>query len=91
VNGVKHRENKPAVEKANGDYIYFVHGKCHNPTGPASQLTRFWGIKYRWFINGREYFPYKNNEYAEPNVIWIGGQSYKKKEIRDESESDFDY
>ena len=91
VNGFKHRENKPAVEKANGDYIYYVQGKCHNPTGPASKLTRWWGIQYRWVLNGKEYFPHKNNEYADPDLIWINGQSYKAKEIKYDSDSDFDY
>lgn len=90
VHGVRHRNGQPAVEKANGDYIYCVHGQCHNPTGPAIKSTRWWGIKYRWVLNGREYFPYYNNEYAEPDVIWIDGKPYKAKEINSDSDYNSD-
>ncbi|RTK96136.1 MAG: hypothetical protein EKK64_04865 [Neisseriaceae bacterium] len=43
-----HRTTGPAVEYANGDVEYWIHGKRHNENGPAV----IYGDKKYWYING---------------------------------------
>jgi len=45
VNGVKHREDGPALEWANGIKEWYHNGVRHRGDGPA--------IRSSWFINGK--------------------------------------
>jgi hypothetical protein len=56
INGIRHRENFPAVEYFNGNYTWYCHGKCHRLDGPAFYQVRLGDdsdANY-WFINGHD-------------------------------------
>lgn len=44
-----HREGAPAVERANGDYIWSIHGKLHRLDGPAVKI----GNVKEWYYLGK--------------------------------------
>jgi hypothetical protein len=39
VNGRLHREDGPAVERANGNRLWYVNGRLHREDGPAIELA----------------------------------------------------
>lgn len=56
-NGLFHRDDGPAVIRANGAQKWFQHGKLHRTDGPAktspeSNQGKYWGKKM-WFIDGQ--------------------------------------
>jgi hypothetical protein len=51
-NGIRHRENGPAVEYIGGTKSWWINGACHREDGPAIE----YGDDYkRWFLNGKQY------------------------------------
>ena len=50
VNGLRHREDGPALVKANGDREWWVNGRLHREDGPA--VVRANGDR-AWWMNGR--------------------------------------
>ena len=50
MNGQLHREDGPAVERANGDKIWFLNGKHHRENGPAIEIVN--GAKI-WYKRGK--------------------------------------
>ena len=57
VNGVRHREDGPAIERANGDKVWYLNGVRHREDGPAAEYAN--GEK-KWYINGElidSYYP----------------------------------
>lgn len=65
--GVLHRDDGPAVEKANGTKEWYVAGKLHRVNGPAVECLN--GNKY-WNING-----YLHREDG-PAIEWANGEVY---------------
>jgi hypothetical protein len=51
LNGKKHREDGPAVERANGAKEWWLNGKQHREDGPA--IEYYDGYK-AWFLNGQQ-------------------------------------
>ena len=49
--GLLHREDGPAIERANGDKYWYINGLRHREDGPAVELAD--GTK-KWYINGEE-------------------------------------
>ena len=49
LNGKLHREDGPAIERANGDKWWYLNGKIHREDGPA--IERAYGDK-EWYLNG---------------------------------------
>ena len=47
---IRHREDGPAVEYADGDKEWWINGKRHREDGPANEYAD--GSK-SWFINGK--------------------------------------
>jgi len=47
--GKRHREDGPAVERANGDKEYWINGMLHREDGPAKEYAN--GDK-EWYLNG---------------------------------------
>ena len=47
---IRHREDGPAVEYANGYKEWYLNGKCHREDGPAIDDAN--GYK-EWYINGK--------------------------------------
>lgn len=52
LNGVRHREDGPAVENANGMKIWYLNGKLHREDGPATIHVS--GAMSYWFLNDKE-------------------------------------
>ncbi len=50
-NGLRHREDGPAIEYFNGDKYWYLNGKQHREDGPAVEW--FIGDKY-WYLNGEK-------------------------------------
>jgi len=46
LNGNRHRENGPAIERSNGDKYWYKNGKCHREDGPAIKYLD--GYKEYW-------------------------------------------
>jgi len=51
-NGLRHREDGPAVEWADGDKEWYQNGLRHREDGPALEYAS--GAKY-WYLNDIEY------------------------------------
>ena len=66
INGVRHRDNGPAIETKDGTNIWYQHGKIHRENGPA--LTTANGY-CEWRINDRLH---RSNG---PAIIWPSGAS----------------
>jgi len=49
LNGVRHREDGPAVEYSEGTKHWYLNGVRHREDGPASEYSS--GGKY-WYLNG---------------------------------------
>ena len=64
LNGKWHREDGPAIERANGDKYWFLDGKPHREDGPAIEYVD--GGK-EWYIKG------KLHREDGPAVEWAGG------------------
>ena len=64
---IRHREDGPAVEYANGDKSWYINGKLHREDGPANEYSD--GSK-SWYINGERHredgpaIEYKNGSKA---------------------------
>lgn len=66
-NDLSHREDGPAIEFANGNKHWYVHGKRHRDDGPASEIS-----------SGCEYW-YKDDQLHRedgPAIKYINGNSY---------------
>ena len=64
LNGERHREDGPAVERENGDKEWYLNGKRHREDGPAIEWAS--GQKM-WLLNhkeatAREVFKQANDE-----------------------------
>ena len=65
---MRHREDGPAIEHANGDKEWYLHGKLHRKDGPAYEDAN--GTK-AWYLHGelhREDGP--AFEYADGREEW---------------------
>ena len=49
-NGLRHKQNGPAIKNVNGDKLWFQDGKKHRLDGPAIEYSN--GTKY-WFYFGK--------------------------------------
>ena len=68
LNGKRHREDGPAIERADGEKYWYLNGKRHREDGPAIEYAD--GEKY-WYLNGkrhREDGP--AIEYADGTKYW---------------------
>ena len=52
LNGKVHREDGPAIERANGEKEWCLNGKLHREDGPAIEYSN--GAK-EWFLNGKRH------------------------------------
>ena len=51
LNDKCHREDGPAIERANGDKYWYLNGKRHREDGPAVE----WASGYKaWYLNDEE-------------------------------------
>tara|TARA_R110000764_G_scaffold213553_1_gene299924 strand:- start:246 stop:557 length:312 start_codon:yes stop_codon:yes gene_type:complete len=63
LNDVLHREDGPAIERANGDKVWHLNGKCHRIDGPA--VERYYGTNH-WFLNDSYYTEEEFNKEMAP-------------------------
>jgi hypothetical protein len=70
----------PAIKLPNGNYFYYVNGRRHNKNGPAVKVSRLFGNKLDYYINGYKYVRYDGCiEVANPEkYVWIQGQPYMR-------------
>lgn len=47
-----HREDGPAIEKPNGDKVWFYEGNLHREDGPAVIIKKDDEICFYWYIHG---------------------------------------
>ena len=52
LNGKRHREDGPAIERADGSKHWYLNDKLHREDGPAIEHTS--GYK-AWFLNGKRH------------------------------------
>ena len=52
LNGLRHREDGPAVEFADGHKEWYLNGKLHRLDGPAFSTADGYKV---WYLNGKEY------------------------------------
>jgi len=80
LNGKRHREDGPAVERAGGTKMWYLNGNLHREDGPAVEWAT--GTKY-WFLNGkrhREDGPAV--EGSDGNKMWyLNGDELTKEEF----------
>ena len=68
INGKCHREDGPAIERANGSKSWYINGKCHREDGPAAEYAD--GSKY-WYIQGKQHREDGPAiEYADGDKFW---------------------
>ena len=49
---IRHREDGPAIEYADGSKSWYINGKCHREDGPAVE----WADGYKaWYLNGKRH------------------------------------
>lgn len=66
-NGVRHREDGPAIEYSSGGKLWVVNGKPHRVDGPAYVAP---GNKTRmWYIEGKKLDTYEVEKWLEENDI----------------------
>ena len=75
-----HREDGPAVERANGYKEWWLNGKLHREDGPAIEWDD--GSK-SWYLNGK---PHREDgpaiEYADGyKEWWLNGKQYTEKQL----------
>ena len=52
LNGMRHREDGPAIEYVDGAKVWWLHGKLHREDGPAVE----WASGYKeWWLNDKYY------------------------------------
>ncbi len=59
-NGLRHREDDPAVEYPNGTKCWYKNGKLHREDGPAIEYSN--GGK-EWWVEDQEYIPLNIKDY----------------------------
>ena len=74
---IRHREDGPAVEGANGYKSWYINDKLHREDGPAIEYAD--GYK-AWWINGKRLTDAEFNARNAPcngKVVEIDGKKYK--------------
>ena len=81
LNGQRHREDGPAIERSDGSKSWWLNDQLHREGGPAIELSN--GSKY-WYLNGqrhREEGP--AIERADGSKYWyLNGQKLTEEEHR---------
>ena len=75
-----HREDGPAIERADGYKAWYLNGKMHREDGPA--IERAAGYK-AWYLNGEQLSEAEFNARTKPapscegKVVEVDGVKYK--------------
>ena len=68
LNGIRHREDGPAIEYADGSKVWFLHGKLHREDGPAIEYPD--GRKEWYLHNKRHHEDGPALEYPDGQKEW---------------------
>ena len=77
-----HREDGPAIERADGTKMWYLNGKLHREDGPA--IERADGSK-SWYLNGKRHredgpaIEYSNGI----KEWWLNGKHHREEEFND--------
>ena len=84
LNGELHREDGPAVERANGDKYWYLNGKRHREDGPAVEYAD--GYK-AWYLNDKQHREDGPAvELADGDKYWyLNGEEVTKEEVMGKS------
>ena len=80
LNDELHREDGPAIERADGSKYWYLNDKCHREDGPAVEYAD--GNK-AWYLNDEELTEAEFNARTKPTatcegkVIEVDGVKYK--------------
>jgi hypothetical protein len=77
LNGQRHRENGPAIERVNGNREYYLDGKRHRKDGPAIEYEN--GNKYYYLNDQRHRADGPAVIEGKHSEVWVNG--VKKSEI----------
>ena len=80
IDGKLHREDGPAVERANGSKYWYIDGKKHREDGPAIEYAD--GSK-EWYIDGKRLTEAELNSRQKScagKVVEIDGVKYRLQE-----------
>jgi hypothetical protein len=77
---IRHREDGPAVEWANGTKYWWLNGELHREDGPA--IERVDGSK-EWFLNGKVVTEAEHKKLTtkEPTIL-IEGKAFTVEELK---------
>lgn len=79
LNGKRHREDGPSIERANGNKYWYLDDKLHREDGPAIEYAD--GTK-KWYLDGKEV---TEQEVINPScvgkIVEIDGKKYRLEEI----------
>jgi hypothetical protein len=82
LDGKRHREDGPAIERAGGGKEWYLDGKRHREHGPA--IERAEGTK-RWYLDDKQIseaeFNRRMNNPCSGKVVEIEGVQYKLVEV----------
>ena len=79
LNGKRHREDGPSIERANGNRYWYLDDKLHREDGPAIEYAD--GTK-KWFLHGKEVTEQEvMNPSCSGKIVEIDGKKYKLEEI----------
>jgi len=80
LNGKLHREDGPAIERADGSKSWYLNDDLHREDGPAAESSD--GSKH-WFLNGKQLSETQFNARPKPTascegkVVEVDGIKYK--------------
>ena len=79
---IRHREDGPAIEGADGSKCWYINGRRHREDGPACEWGggEWGGGSKSWFLNGVELSEKEFNNRTKPHegkVIEVDGKKYK--------------
>ena len=83
LNGKIHREDGPAIERADGYKCWYLNGELHREDGPAVEYA---GGEKSWFLNDKqvteeEHKRRTSKTTCEGKVVEIDGVKYELKEV----------
>ena len=85
LNGKRHREDGPAIERADGDKHWYLNGQLHREDGPAIEWLN--GDK-EWFLNGqlhRDDGPAVEYADGPEREWWLNGKEVTEQEVMNPS------
>tara|TARA_S200002703_G_scaffold120595_1_gene106405 strand:- start:233 stop:526 length:294 start_codon:yes stop_codon:yes gene_type:complete len=79
LNGRRHREDGPAIERADGSKQWYLNGERHRENGPAIEYAN--GDK-SWYLNGKKVTKQEvMKSSCSGKIVNIDGKKYRLEEV----------